>query len=121
MLEWPKWYHCETKSLAEIHITHVGLNQRNLLANFRRLLIETKLALGEHAGRAVHPGDLLAKPCDRNEHPSGTASQLEDLSVICARFLDVEVHVGAISIEGYAIVELADSFDFVAVMSHPAT
>jgi hypothetical protein len=27
MLERPKWYHCETKSVAELQVPHVGLNQ----------------------------------------------------------------------------------------------
>ena len=94
------------------------------MANLCRLLIDSHLALGEHAGRGVYAGDLLTKTCNRNEDSPGPAPKLEGFSTVCASFLDVEAHVGTIAIKRYAIVELADSFDFVAVirgLGHPAT
>src|SRR5258708_25869091 len=123
MLDRPKWYHYETKSPAQVQIAHVSLNERHVATDFGRLGFQSRLATAKHTRRAVGSGDLLTEPGRGNKNSPGSAAELENVSVDRSRFLDVEINVGARSIEGHAIVELGDSFHFVTAicgLAHPA-
>jgi len=111
MLKRPKWNRDEAEGAAEVEIAHIAGPQRGHLPHCGRLGQQARLALVKHAGRDVDARDLFSQSGDGNEHPSGSAPELEDFSRSVTRLLSVEINVAPRFVDRHVIVKLSYDLD----------